>query len=99
MHCHKNILYTRLDFLIAPKILIFLKRNVRLHMVHSIACLSISVKMISTFHAGSKMLPFVFFVFTLFVGFKNKMKCERTKPGKGFGLELLHAFRLKTKKK
>lgn len=40
-----------------------------------------------------------FLMFTLFVGFKNKMKCERTKPGKGFGLELLHAFRLKTKKK
>lgn len=45
--------------------------NVRLHMARPIAWLSVPVKMISTFHAGSKMFPFLlmWFFFLSFLFF------------------------------
>lgn len=48
-------------------------RNVRLHMDHTNACLFVPVKMISTFHAGSKMIFLLFLFFFLHSKFKKKM--------------------------
>lgn len=74
----KNRMYFSFAVLLRSFICVFRnKRNVRLHMVRAIACLSVSVKMISTFHAGSKCLLFTLFCSVPFFD-TRKIKANKT---------------------